>query len=257
MIDPRLQQQILRAIHEHVRYRMGFFLSDGGANQFSGTFLRNNNCHYVVTASHNIDEIKDPRTLGIATFRNQSGMSLATASGLRFLERGKKMHHPAIDVAILALSPAHVEELGVEWFDKDTCGSASALPGANVSVAGFPWELVRVTKGERLSAHPTPVVGFSRVADPRSLPPVSPPYEPDIEFLVEYDSSETRPGGLHPRGMSGCGVFTFKGLTNGQLWKPDVRLSGIQSAWVRSLKPPLLRAKRIEWVYRLLEELDP
>lgn len=256
MVDPSLKEQVHRAIQEHVRPRMGFFLSDGGKNQFSGTFLRNNDRFYAVTASHNIDKIEDSKTLRVSTFRNQAGVSLASAPGIRYLEPGKNTHHPQIDIAILALAPALAEALGADWFDKDTCGSAPAIPGASVSVAGFPWKLVRVTGSAPRSAHPTPVIGFSRVADPEGLPLLSPNFEPDVEFLVEYDSTQTTPGGLPPEGMSGCGVYVFQGLMRGQVWKPAVLLSGIQSALLPKRKPPLLRAKRVEWVFRLLEKLD-
>src|SRR5687767_13947237 len=98
MVDPIIKEQMLKGIQEHVRPRMGFFLSDGGANQFSGTFLRHNNCHYAVTASHNIDHIEDLRTLRVSTFRNQDGISLGNASGARYLEPGKSTYHRAIDL---------------------------------------------------------------------------------------------------------------------------------------------------------------
>ena len=55
--------------------------------------------------------------------------------------------------------------------------------------------------------------------------------------------------------MSGCGVFIVAQMVPGQLWAPRVVLAGIQSGWHKTFQPPLIRAKRIEWIKDLLEQV--
>lgn len=255
-----LEEEFLRAVKERTQACMGFFVSDNGANQFSGTFIRHAGKFFAVTASHCIDDIDDPASLCVTTYRHQKpGISIPLDRAARYLEQGSSTHHAMLDVAVLELTNEQADAIDVDWFNESNVGSAPVQPGGLLGIAGYPSKLVKLEGSGPFVVHPTPVIGFSTISTRAAPSTIRPPYDPEAEFLVDYDiaspaAAETQ--GVSPRGMSGCGVFAVPQLVEGEIWAPSIVLAGIQSAWLPGLDPPLLRAKRIEWVLHLLEQID-
>ncbi len=168
--------------------------------------------------------------------------------------------HPLLDLGILELSPDSALALGVEWIAAPNATSRHMGPRALVCVAGFPSELLNVPSAAPLVVVPTPFMYFSEVStrlpDPQD---VSVPMEEAIDFFVEYEQRNILAVGgdrlaIHPRGMSGCGVFIVPRPVPGQIWSPQgIELAGIQSSFVPAAQ--LLRANRIEYVFDLIKGL--
>lgn len=72
-----------------------------------------------------------------------------------------------------------------------------------------------------------------------------------IDFSEEINSEEYV---THPRGMSGCGVWTYPMFTKAELWDPTkVELVGVQSSWYKDRR--LMKAIKIERLLALLKGL--
>jgi hypothetical protein len=72
-----------------------------------------------------------------------------------------------------------------------------------------------------------------------------------IDFSGEMNSDKFV---AHPRGMSGCGVWTYPPFTEGDLWDPTkVELVGVQSSWYKDRR--LMKAIKIERLLAVLKGL--
>jgi len=69
-------------------------------------------------------------------------------------------------------------------------------------------------------------------------------------FLVSYEYDKNNKSAVHPKGMSGCGIWAWEKAKPNQMWFPDVKLVGIQSSFIRSLS--LIKGINVKCLLELL-----
>ena len=85
------------------------------------------------------------------------------------------------------------------------------------------------------------------------------PYKDSIDFFVDFSGDEVvylasgeRHPRMHPRGMSGCGVFRMNHILDGEVWHPGpLQLLGVQSSYLSD--SGMMRIKRSEHAAGLVD----
>lgn len=70
-------------------------------------------------------------------------------------------------------------------------------------------------------------------------------------FLVSYEYDKNDKNAVHPKGMSGCGIWAWEKARPDQIWSPDIKLVGIQSTFISLLG--LIKGIRIKSLIELLK----
>jgi hypothetical protein len=206
--------------------------SDTDLAVFSGVFFQDDGHYYVLTAKHCLEDIKKPNTIDLSNYGAQT--LNAKFESIQNVEVKNRLVKTDIDIAIIELSPDYAGRLNAEWASREMIAEVITI-GDPVYVVGFPKEILRRSSIDKRVIHPTPFAIFSMVTDPPKSESVLNPINTDVDFFIHYQELKYEKKGKqnpHPKGMSGCGIFTFNTfhLASGELWTPNIRLLGIQSS---------------------------
>lgn len=228
--------------------------SDGGANLFSGVFVRYRDRHFVVTAAHCLAEVRDWGSLRLVSEKvrlAQRPPRLRKARGCR--------DDAVYDIAFLELDAGFAASLDVDWIEEGQMHSQGLKPGLPVLLRGSPVERAIVVSQRPLGVSRRDVVFVTRLIDPPTSG-ITPPAA-DVDLFLEFDPGRARDpltgepvAPPSPRGMSGSGAFVLREPRPDEIWDPrrHIRLVGIQSAALTE-RARCLRAKRIELGLAMLE----
>ena len=218
---------------------------------FSGVFFHNNGRYYVLTAKHCLEDIQRPKTIGLS---NYSAQTLnAEFERLQDFEIRNDLVKTETDIAVIELSPDYAVRLNAEWVSRDRITEVSAV-GTPVFAVGFPKEIMRRNPNDRRIIYPGPYAAFSAVVEPPPSESILNPIDTAVDFFIAYGKQEGADDNhdIHPRGMSGGGIFTFDtiSLNTQELWTPNIRLLGILSALFQG---KLIRGKKAALVLSAME----
>lgn len=202
--------------------------SDKDVAVFSGVFYKDEGHYYVLTAKHCLEDIQRPKTIALSNFGAQT--LNAPFVWVKDVEVQNNFAKADIDIAVIELSPDYAGKLNAEWVIRDKIAETIYVNDP-VFVVGFPKEILKRNAVDKRIIYPAPFAAFSMVAEtPKSQSSLN-PIDTNVEFFVYYERKDHEPH-PHPRGMSGCGIFTFNPIPTKleELWTPNIRLLGIQSA---------------------------
>ncbi|MBL8693172.1 MAG: trypsin-like peptidase domain-containing protein [Planctomycetes bacterium] len=226
----------------------GCFLDES----FSGVFLRDGSCVYLVTAGHAVrsDDWNDLKVIS-------RGRPLAKARGkFRMLALPKE---DRLDVAVLELDPEFAAWLKVCPLERQSVGSRAAKPGKSVLLIGFPQQLASKA-GSRLSVV-RPAIFLARITK-TSLRKIAQSVcledRPNRKVDIYLDGDPkgmnygADPSRFNPKGLSGSPVFTIHAPPSGGLYSSDqLKLCGIQSGSLLALR--LLRVVKCEYALATID----
>ncbi len=229
--------------------------SDGGANLFSGVFVRYRDRPFVLTAAHCLAAIRNWRSLRLIS----GNLRLAQRPPPLRKARGCKDDGP-FDIAFLELEPQFAASLGADWIEQAQMHSRGLKAGLTVCLRGSPAERAARVSERPVGVSRRDVVFETHVVDPPALA-IDPPVH-EVDLFMEFDPDRVRDlltgkpvAPPSPKGMSGGGVFALRKPSPDELWNPQlhVQLVGIQSA-VLGGRAHCLRAKKIELALSMLED---
>lgn len=228
--------------------------SDTDLAVFSGVFFQDDGHYYVLTAKHCLEDIKKPNTIDLSNYGAQT--LNAKFEWLQDVEVKNTLVKTDIDIAIIELSPDYAGRLNAEWVSHEKIAEVITIRDP-VYVVGFPKEILRSSSVDKRVIHPTPFATFGMVTDPPKSESVLNPIDTNVDFFIHYQELKDEKKGEqnpHPKGMSGCGIFTFNTfhLASGELWTPNIRLLGIQSGLFLGR---FIRGKKATLVLPTIEKL--
>lgn len=226
--------------------------SDKDLSVFSGVLFQNRAHYYVLTAKHCLEGIQKPKTIGLSNYGAQT--LNAEFEWLRDFEIQNDLVKAEIDIAAIELSPDYALRLNAEWVSRDRIAESISV-GAPVFAVGFPKEILRRNPADKRIIYPGPYAAFSMVVDPPQSESTLNPIDTAVDFFILYGESKDTSNedrDIHPRGMSGGGIFTFDTIPieTEQLWSPNIRLLGIVSALFQG---ELIRCKKASFVLPAIE----
>lgn len=260
----RIERAVLEPVANDLMKSIAVVVANEGGLVFSGCFVRAHGRPFLVTAAHCAQAVEDWRAVFIHSAEMPVTSRAARIQGRFWATSPDDFADPdkltRFDLAVIPLDVSYASDLRPTWFELDELDSTNVAPDARVMLIGFPTDLSETEAahdgGLRVGLQPMFYVGL--VTSPPSAALELDPKE-NVEFFVDYDPDDLmRFAGaemvqrVHPRGMSGCGVFVISHVERGKLWSPKRRrLAGIQSSFLPGSR--LLRVKRAEHVARLIE----
>jgi hypothetical protein len=222
----------------------------------SGTFFATPAGRVVVlTAKHNLTRAdREPLRLGYFRCTNV----------LDDIAEALAMHpDPGIDVGLVALKRAASDAVASHVLPVSLIAEADDIaPEDALIVGGFPSRLTRGRETERLNMLPLLNLGFMSVTYGTALQ--EPPMDERGLFRVAWTEMEilgSAPIKMpHPEGISGGGLWRFRGVGKGNVWLPQKsgRLVGVPVSFLETsgtaFAEPASRWRR--WFTNTLAELD-
>jgi hypothetical protein len=226
--------------------------SDKDLTVFSGVLFQNKGHYYVLTAKHCLEDIQKPKTIGLSSYGAQT--LNVDFEGLQDFEVKNDLVKAEIDIAAIELSPDYAVRLSAEWVSRERI-TGDITVGAPVFAVGFPKEILRRNPVDKRIIYPGPYAAFSMVIDPPKSESMLNPIDTAVDFFIYYEESKDTSNEdqhVHPRGMSGGGIFTFDTipLESEELWTPNIRLLGIISALFQG---KCLRGKKAALILSAIE----
>ena len=156
-----------------------------------------------------------------------------------------------IDLAAIELKGI-IKEKGLEFFDLKKENLDIPRAGLDIMMMGYagetakPFEDIREHKaGYMLFLH-TDWPEIEELGDNFGN---LPNFSPKFHFLMKTHPSDQA---VNPKGMSGCGIWTWSKAMPNQIWYPEIKLIGIQCAQYTQNK--LLKATRADSLLGLLNK---
>lgn len=181
----------------------------------SSVLLRIHNVCFVVTAAHVLRSAPPNVALYVGT---PSGMPEIDGRQVKSVPTPGGTGHDLVDLGLVALEPECIGRLSdcvfltTDDIDVDDQVDSSPIVGTNYLAMGYPHELVTFSReGSTYQARLVPWIG-----KPRSNSDVeSMLLHPASHAMVEFDGERIaerlgRDRPVHPRGMSGGGLFRFE-----------------------------------------------
>lgn len=173
------------------------------------------------------------------------------------IERVVPSPNPLDDLAVLVLAE-RPRGMGDEaFYAVDLLAPPPVQVGRQMLVCGYPRALVKTWSrgGKLVRFNVSPVFDAPRIVRAAQGSPVlkSRQYDLALHFLTDFPKI---PGAVdNPKGMSGAGVWDVERAKRGDLgvWRPRLRLAGIQIAWHETAR--LVVATRVKRLWRILEGL--
>jgi len=257
MSAPALTKPYWEAVHSAAARVIGvlFRPSSRRENQFSAVLIRYGSRRFIATAQHCVEHLGDKEPLLLSTPTAPRGTPVDWVARYHFPQvRGRDA-----DAAILEVTRKWADARNADWADADEAGSRNARARRRVLLVGFPLEKTRRSPDKVVAgafAVVTEVAAF-----PRGKQSDGPKMDPRVDVFLQFpegrfrDQHGSKVLGMDPRGMSGCPVFLVPGIPKSGIWAPRLRLVAIQSGWIKGWG--LLRAKRIEYVVKLIQGVQP
>jgi len=233
-------------------------LMKNGKDGFSGVLVEDQDRYFIVTASHCISDLRKSDILLISTFGNQGLNEKVSCIDVCMLTEKDSKSTDVFDTGAIEISKAFADRLDCQWIIRTNITSLAATPNSTVLALGFPVDLIRMDGDGSVYSHPTPFLFISQVSG--KYPQVSSNstiLNQAFDLMVHYEKNNIWSDGklipeLHPRGMSGCGIFSVPIPAKDELWDASgIKLAGIQSGIIGEF----LRAKKSELVIRLLDKI--
>lgn len=243
-----LSRQIRDGVGHAIRRSTACVVSDGGANLFSGVYVRYRGQPFLLTAGHCLRDVRDRESLRLV-FDDPPKAS----AGFRGRDTKDEDRY---DMGILALDPDFAASLPIDWIMEDQMYSDCVSPGQLLIVRGSVNGTAEVPDEGLHIWFPRDAVFETRMLD-RPVSGVTPAIGAE-DLLLEFDPEQfENPSivGPPPHGMSGGGVFALIEPRPGEVWSPQqhLHLVGILSG-AHTERARCLRAKRIEVARAVLED---
>lgn len=253
-IDETFSKMIFEAINGKV-----CILMRNGQDRFSGLLVEDRGRHFIITASHCINDLQMSETFMVSTFRNQKLNEKVNCIDVSMATNKDKDSIDTFDIGVIEISESYADKLNCDLITRYDISSGLAIPGSVVFALGFPEDLTHKDGDGPIYIHPTPFLFISQVSDKwPELSSTSTPFNEAFDFIVHYEKNNVWSEGkllsnIRPHGMSGCGIFSVPSPSNSELWDAGtIKFAGIQSGVVGKF----LRVKRSELVVRLLDEIS-
>jgi len=244
-----------KALGEWARANIAVLGLGRGGPWVTGVPVRFRGRHFVVSASHGVELIRETKDVLVAAGRRGFGGG-GGVLGTAFF-RGSESY----DVGVVELVPEFALTLDVQWIAEKQMDSSGAVPGRDVFIVGFPEaRAIRGEGGVPMLLNPiglfTSVAEGPPPADIRGdlvdgldlLAPI-----PDKDTGVGSPTDMTDPRGL--KGISGGPVFLLPTVRESGVWSPsDAPLAGIQVAIFPRYR--LMKFQRIEFALECLRHFD-
>jgi hypothetical protein len=112
--------------------------------------------------------------------------------------------------------------------------------GDQIGILGYPGATT-LSVGDNFMA--TPYVTFGTMITANEV-------NPDSQIRISYPTT----GSVNPHGLSGCGLWTTKSGSTGQLWVPEISLTGLVTHWVPQHQA--LTGYKVEQLVKFLKTKD-
>ena len=217
--------------------------------------------YFIITCLHIVDDILPDQVRFI--WRTEESIAVKDKNKLKegmkeksfkYTEMKKlpiKQIHKAssnkIDLAAIELDGI-INEKGLDFFDLQKGYFDIPQVGLDIIMMGYAGEIAEPFKiiSERKEGHMLFLhTDWPEIIEARDLPE----FCPEIHFLMKTHPSDQS---VNPKGMSGCGIWTWSKVAPNQMWYPKVKLIGIQSAQYKQSK--LFKATRVNSLLELLNK---
>lgn len=237
---------------------------NGEVEHGSGVAVKFNDQCYILTAAHVLKGEPDNERIRIVgrpdgplqMLRGKQELkdairlkthrpAFASATAVCIIDR---LTHELDDIAALKVHNPIADLPRTIFHDLSVYKDSDTAVGTAVTIYGFPGELAQHYE-QRLAGRSGwaafPHITIEEIKDISSAPEK---LQPSIDLITSFDYPEET---CNPRGMSGCGAWSFPGAQKGQLWHAGMsQLLGILIGHYRDAK--ILRFVRSGRVQRLL-----
>ena len=206
----------------------------------------------ILTAKHVIQDtpreehwffLRPDGTLETYTVRNVDPATVGR-EGRRRIPIQSVVLSDAEDIALLEIEVASTEIGNLRFHPLDD-NAATPPPNQTVFVMGYPAALGCVVGPESVAAFPS--MQALLIEEPRSLLN----HDPSSHFLMKHELAAE---GVHPGGLSGCGVWFRRSIPTG-IWHANLALAGIVTTYYPDSQ--LLEALKIEQIISFLQSAYP
>jgi len=236
------------------------------ADNFSCVFIQNENKHYAVTASHNLENLNRSSRIIISSFNDKGPGKIIPIdfdNNPNFgLHKNKK-----IDLCFLEISQRISNSLKINFINSVNCSSNNCSAGTSICMIGFPTEFVERTTitnngNKKHSFSAKPFILWSSISEniPEHNSLLSPKPDLNYDIYIEYNpdrifdvNTDQKIQNIDPIGMSGCGIFSIPEYQNGEVWNAsNINLIGIQSSYYKNSN--LLKITKIDYLFDILNK---